>query len=576
MTPDAGYGGEARRRVGRQLALSIAVLIGCVLSASLLELFRFPGRLAWLLALDGAIAAVAVGAVLISRAFPERSIPVAVVAVNLVGVLLNGYHAAVGSPIAVSIWTLTALLCTAALLLGWGWRAQALASIGAVFGYGLHWAGAPDTMAWLTGGVYLGWVVGLSLAGASLIDRFLQAQFRLVGQLREALACEQEARRNAEAASRAKDEFLAVVSHELRTPLTAIFGWTPLLREGRLNAEDQHRALDAIERSGRSLVQLIDDLLDVARIVSGKLRLNVRSAELGSILQAAVESMRLAAAARRLQLELQLPPQPEYVLGDPDRLQQVVWNLVSNAIKFTPTDGRVDVSLAREGSELVIRVRDNGRGIAPELLPHVFERFWQADASSTRSNAGLGLGLAIVRHLVELHGGTVSAESSPAVAGAVFCVRLPAQSAALVAAVPTLPLGTAEGFPLRGTRVLVVDDEVEAREVARRVLELQGVEVRTAGSVRQALAILAEWAPTVLVSDIAMPDEDGIALIRQVRTEEAGHGRVPALAFSALARLEDRTRALAAGYDDYLTKPIEPGQFVDRVAAAVGRVERGH
>jgi CheY-like chemotaxis protein len=282
--------------------------------------------------------------------------------------------------------------------------------------------------------------------------------------------------------------------------------------------------------------------------------------------------MRLAADAKRVQLELHLPSQPAQVLGDPDRLQQVVWNLVSNAIKFTPREGRVDVELLRDGRELVIRVRDNGRGIPADLLPHVFERFWQADATTTRRHGGLGLGLAIVRHLVELHGGTVAADSSPEVPGAVFTVRLPADPAALSMAEQPAVSDAAVARALQGVRVLVVDDESDAQEVARRALERCGVEVRTADSSQQALAILEGWAPTVLLSDIAMPDEDGYAFIRRVRSREAQHGgRLPALAFSALARAEDRKRALAAGFDGYVTKPVDLDQLVDAVASAAGR-----
>ena len=383
-----------------------------------------------------------------------------------------------------------------------------------------------------------------------------------------AYARERVARRDAEAASHAKDEFLAMASHELRTPLMPILAWPPMIRDGRLDADEQCRALDAIERSGRSLVQLIDDLLDVSRIVSGRLRLAVRPAEVGPIVQAAVESMRPAADAKGVRLDLRLPAAQAYVSGDPDRLQQVVWNLVSNAIKFTAPGGRVEVDIVREGGFVTIHVRDNGRGIGEQLLPHVFEPFWQADATTTRRHGGLGLGLAIVRHLVELHGGTVTVESDGPAQGATFSVRLPA-AAVLPRAAERPARGGLAPRVLDGIRVLVVDDEADAQEVARRILELCGVEVRTAANTKEALAILEDWAPTVLVSDIAMPEEDGYAFIRRLRVREAAHGgHVPALAFTALARAEDRSRALAAGFDGYVAKPVDPMEFVDAVAAA--------
>jgi PAS domain S-box-containing protein len=688
------YRAEVRQRVATRAPAALAVLVACAATGTLLEVYRFPERRIWILALDATFLAIAAGTLALLRALPERRIGIGIVAVNVLGLILNGYHALVGAPVAVCLWTLTGLLCSSALFLGWGWRAQALASLGALFGYALQLPGdGSAVLSWVTGGVYLGWVLGLSILGAELIDRYLGTQFQLVSTLQEresrlqsyfdlalvgtailsrdrtllevneelcrilghrpevllgapwatfvppedratdmalftrvlggelsaashecgllrqdgasihasisvralpgplgradhlivvvqdlterrraeqereaALAREQAARREVEAASRAKDEFLAVVSHELRTPLTPIFGWTPLLRAGHLKADEQGRALDAIERSGRSLAQLIDDLLDVSRIVSGKLRLAVRPADLGPIVHAAVDSMRVAADAKRVRLELHLPAGPEYVLGDPDRLQQIVWNLVSNAIKFTDPQGRVEVDLTRDADDVVIRVRDNGRGIDQRLLPHVFERFWQADTTTARRHGGLGLGLAIVRHLVELHGGTVAVESPGPEQGAVFSVRLPATSAS-----PAAEPHSVDHAPrtLAGVRVLVVDDETDAQDVVRCALELHGVEVRTAGNTTQALAILEGWAPTVLVSDIAMPDEDGYALIRHVRTREAAHGgHVPALAFTALARAEDRLRVLAAGFDGYVSKPVDPAQLVDAVAAA--------
>ena len=671
------------------------MLLACTACGTILEVVRFADRRLALFALDATIAAVILGSLLLLRRHPQLSIAVGIAAVNLVGLALNGYHLTIGAPVAVSIWTLTGLLCAAAFLLGWGWRPQLLASVGAASGYCLLLFGTEAAVSWLAGSVYLAWVIGLSVAGAELISRYLAAQFELVGRLseresrlqsyfdlalvgtailsphgrvlevnnelcrilgyssdellgtswnalileeerqadqelldriaagaipagwregglstkhgdaihaaislralpgplgqadhlivvvqdlterrraeqqrEEALVREQTARRDAEAASRAKDEFLAMVSHELRTPLTTILGWPPLLRAGRLSGEDQRHAFDAIERSGRSLAQLIDDLLDVSRIVSGKLRLAVETTDLGAALQGALDSMRLAADAKRVQLQLSLPPRPEYVLGDRDRLQQVLWNLISNAIKFTPTQGHVGVELRREDDSAVIRVRDNGNGIDPELLPHVFERFWQADATTTRRHGGLGLGLAIVRHLVELHGGTVAVDSPGLGRGAVFTVRLPRAAAPTAAAAEDRGAVDPTMQALRGMRVLVVDDELDAQEVARRALELYGVEVRTAASTSEALAILERWSPAVLVSDVAMPDEDGIALIRRLRRREAEHGgHLRALAFTALARAEDRSRLLAGGFDGYVAKPVDPSELADAVAA---------
>jgi len=384
----------------------------------------------------------------------------------------------------------------------------------------------------------------------------------------EALLRERAARRDAEAASRAKDEFLAIVSHELRTPLTPILGWTPMLRAGLLDESDRARALASIERSAHVLHQLIDDLLDVSRIISGKMHLSVRQTEMRSVVEAAVESMRPTAAIKGVRLEMHVDPGLEHVSGDPDRLQQVVWNLVSNAIKFTEPGGRVDVEVERRDGFVETRVRDTGKGIESRLLPHVFERFWQAEGGTTRRHGGLGLGLAIVRHLVELHGGTVAADSAGIGRGTTFTVRLPA-IAAIAQERPSLaPLGTLR--LLEGVRALVVDDEGDAQDMARRALELCGVEVRTADSVEQAMRVLDTWTPAVLVSDIAMPHEDGFALIRRVRErEETLGGHLAAVAFTALSRPEDRSRLLAAGFDGYVAKPVDPTQLVDAVAIAV-------
>jgi PAS domain S-box-containing protein len=384
----------------------------------------------------------------------------------------------------------------------------------------------------------------------------------------------------AQEANRLKDEFLATVSHELRTPLTAILGWAHLLRGGRLEGESAGKALDTIERNARAQAQLIDDLLDVSRIVTGKLRLYVVPVSPHTFIDAAVEVVRPAAEAKGVRLQKLIDTGVETVMGDPARLQQVVWNLLTNAVKFTPRGGRVQVRLERVNSQVEIAVADTGAGIPPEFLPHVFERFRQADQKTTRHHGGLGLGLAIVRHLVELHGGTISAESGGAGHGATFTVSLP---------VAPLHLWEREGERVRpatrdtlpsyecperldGLRVLVVDDEPDARELLSVGLGQCGAEVTVASSAREALEALAEVKPHVLVSDIGMPEEDGYELIRRVRalSAEAG-GEVPAVALTAYARTEDRLRALREGYQMHVAKPVELAELVAVMSSLLRR-----
>jgi PAS domain S-box-containing protein len=394
---------------------------------------------------------------------------------------------------------------------------------------------------------------------------------------------EQRARAEAEEGNRIKDEFLATVSHELRSPLNAILGWVKLLRESRLGEADEARALETVERSARTQSRIIDDLLDVSRIISGKLLLKVRPIEPARIIVAAVEGLRPAAEAKSLSLDISLDGGAAVVLGDSDRVQQLVWNLVGNAIKFTPRGGRVGVRLERVGTDAQITVSDTGAGIKPEFLPHVFDRFRQADGSSTRHQGGLGLGLAIVRHLVELHGGTVQVDSLGEGQGASFTVRLP------LAVQPddTENEDRIEGFDgdgallniypqLAGLRVLVVDDDADARDLVAAILNQSDADIRTAGSTREALEILAksdEWPPDVLVSDIEMPGADGYALIRQVRaTDSERGGRLPAVALTAYTRVEDRMRALAAGFQTHLSKPVEPADLLTVIAGLTGRL----
>ena len=370
----------------------------------------------------------------------------------------------------------------------------------------------------------------------------------------------------AEEANRLKDDFLSTVSHELRTPLNAILGWTWLLGGGSLDGEARARAIATIERNARAQGQIIDDLLDVSRIVTGKLLLVRRPVVLAEVIEAALDAVRPAAAAKGIRLDLLLAPGAA-VQGDASRLQQVAWNLLSNAVKFTPAGGRVEVAVEPRGDQVELRVSDTGAGIAAPFLPHVFDRFRQADSSSTRAHGGLGLGLAIVRHLVELHGGTVAAESPGPGRGATFRVRLPAADGAQAGA-PEAGEGLSTNA-LQGLRILVVDDEPDAREVIAAVLGSYGAEVRAGGSTDQGLALLESAPPDVLVADLGMPGRDGYDLIRTIRT--GPHAALPALALSAYAGDADRRRALAAGYQVHLAKPALPEELAATVALLAGR-----
>jgi signal transduction histidine kinase/ActR/RegA family two-component response regulator len=390
----------------------------------------------------------------------------------------------------------------------------------------------------------------------------------------------EEARAKAEEADRAKDQFLAMVSHELRTPLSPILAWSRMLKTGKLTEDRERRAVEAIERNASTQAQLIEDLLDVSRIVTGKLRLDVRPIAPGKVVETAVDSLRPSADAKHIRLQLVLDPNAGMVLGDPDRLQQVVWNLVSNAIKFTPKGGRVHVALERVNSHAELSVTDTGRGIAPELLPHVFERFWQADGGIQRRHGGLGLGLAIVRHLVEAHGGEVSAHSDGLERGTVFVVKLPVMVTTEYATHPARQHPSARGkalvsdlVSLEGRRALVVDDEPDSNEVVAALLTSRGAEVRVAASAEQALAILDRWRPDVIVSDIGMPEEDGYSFIGRVRARppEKG-GCIPAVALTAYARVEDRVQILTAGFQMHVAKPVDPSELVTVVASVAGRI----
>jgi signal transduction histidine kinase/ActR/RegA family two-component response regulator len=384
------------------------------------------------------------------------------------------------------------------------------------------------------------------------------------------------AREAAEAGNRAKDEFLALLSHELRTPLNAVYGWARMLRTGQVSAERSQRALDAIVRNADAQVQMIDDLLDVSRVIAGKMRLDVRSVHLKAVVEDALDAVRPAAEAKGIRLQSVLDPRAGPIIGDPARLQQVVWNLLTNAVKFTGKGGRVQVHVQRINSHVEIVASDTGRGIDPDILPFIFDRFRQADSSSTRAHGGLGLGLALVKHLVELHGGTVVAQSGGAGKGATFIVKLPVAIASIVEAVPrvhpTVPMRGApsRGVRLNGVRVLVVDDDEDALELAAAILTAKGARVRTCPSAAAALATIHEWHPDVLVSDIEMPDEDGYSLIRKVRRFESADAKIPAVALTAYGRIQDRMASLTAGYNMHVPKPVDPGELTTIIASLVG------
>jgi len=387
---------------------------------------------------------------------------------------------------------------------------------------------------------------------------------------------EQLLRAEAEELSRLKDEFLATMSHELRTPLNAIFGWITLLRTGRLDESTEARALETIERNARAQKRLIEDLLDVSRVVTGKVTLELAAVEPRRVVEAAVETMLPAAQAKGISVSVQLDTAGT-LRGDFARLQQVVCNLLSNAIKFTPTGGNIEVELVRRDAEAEITVRDSGQGIKPEFLPYVFDRFRQEDGSISRRHGGLGLGLAIVQHLVELHGGTVSAASAGEGRGASFTLRIPVRSAAPVAVPDPAPEAQAAAR-LAGLHVLVVDDDPAARELIARILEGYGARVSLAGSGAAALTLLFERRPHVLLADLGMPEMDGYALIEQVRALDPGlGGRVPAVAVTGYAAAQDRLRALHAGYQNHIAKPVEPAELaavITSVATSAGQLRR--
>jgi PAS domain S-box-containing protein len=419
------------------------------------------------------------------------------------------------------------------------------------------------------------------IIGASKIARDISDRKQAEREHAQLLAREKLARAQAEEASRLKDEFLATISHELRTPLNAILGWSRMLRDGKLNPGASAQALEVVVRNAGIQSQLIEDLLDVSRIISGKLRLDADPVELALVIQSALDSVRPAAEAKCINLQSTLAHDVAPIRGDASRLQQVAWNLLSNAIKFTPKGGSIQITLARVQSHAEIVVSDTGQGIKREFLPYVFDRFRQADATSTRTHGGLGLGLAIVRHLVELHGGSVAAESPGEGQGATFTVKLPLMALRKEETYKKPVLSNMEKgeMPvldsppsLEGIRVLVVDDEADTRLLLTEVLERCSAEVRVAASAREALMIVNEWLPSIIVSDIGMPEEDGYTFIKKIRAlKNAEVSKIPAVALTAYARTQDRLRALASGYQMHVAKPIEPMELVIVVASLVDR-----
>ena len=421
-------------------------------------------------------------------------------------------------------------------------------------------------------------IAACAIGAAVVVAAGLRARIvKLSEHYESLLATADEQSRRAEQASRVKDEFLATLSHELRTPLNSILGWARLLASGKLNQAQSMRAVGSIDRAGWAQSRLIENLLDVSRIAEGRLQISPRPTDIIPIVHAAIDMVRPAAELKRLTMRAEVDPTLGPINADPDRLHQVIWHLVSNAVKFTPADGVVDVHVKLLPGELRLIVRDTGVGFPPEMAEQLFQQFRQGETGTTRQYGGLGLGLAIVRHVVEQHGGRVTAHSAGVNQGAAFEVRLPMSPAAVPVIGQSTPV---EPVPmLRGLSILVVDDNADDREFVRTSLEHFGAVVRTAASAQEARERFRSDRPDVVVSDLMMPNEDGLELIRQIRAmdERSGHS-TPAAALSALARTEDRRRALNAGYQMHVTKPIDPFELastIERLAASHG-ARAGH
>ncbi|HTV25745.1 MAG TPA: ATP-binding protein [Polyangiaceae bacterium] len=454
----------------------------------------------------------------------------------------------------------------------------------------VHWAGDPNKTASLKDGAprlsprgsfalwketvqgqslpWQAWQVDVAVDAGHAVASVALKHLAVLAALNRELTATTDALR---AANLAKDEFLAILSHELRTPLSAMLGWVRLLRGGRLEPERAAHGLEVVERNAQAQAKLIEDLLDVSRIITGKMRLDVLAVNLLDVIHAAVESVRHGVEAKQITLATVLDPRAAIVMGDAARLQQVLWNLLTNAVKFTPKAGRVSVHLTRTESVADITITDNGEGIAPEFLPHVFERFRQSESGSARKHQGLGLGLAIVRHLVELHGGTVSVHSDGAGRGATFRIVLPLAPVARTNG-PATPRPSSAPMQLGGVRVLVVEDEPDARELLVMELSQCGVEARSVDNAREGLRLIQELRPDVLISDIGMPEMDGYALIAAVRQlPPASGGQTPAIALTAFGSSQDRTRAFLAGFDAHLPKPVEPDELAAVLLNLTGR-----
>jgi signal transduction histidine kinase len=424
---------------------------------------------------------------------------------------------------------------------------------------------------------------GLTLAHSDSGRHYDSSDLVLAGELarRAAVAIDnarlyelsQMERSRVEAATRAKDEFVAIVSHELRTPLNAILGWIRLMRGGSLDEAKREHAFNVIERNAEAQSQLVADLLDISRVITGKIRINPAQLDLSNVVDMAIEGLRPAAEAKQIRFDVSIDRAETILRGDGERLQQVVWNLLANAVKFTQKSGVVRVGLARVASDMELTVSDNGEGIVPSFLPHVFDSFRQSDGGASRSHGGLGIGLSIAKHIVELHGGSIEVQSEGKGRGATFVVRLPISplvsttlSVPRVRATKKQALDAALPGDLRGIRVLVVDDEPDARDLVAYVLETRGMDVRVATSVAEAMAVLAKYTPHVILSDIGMPDEDGYLLIRNIRMlPDQEKQRIPVIALTAFARNEDRTRALVDGFNLHMAKPVEPTALVRAV-----------
>ena len=408
------------------------------------------------------------------------------------------------------------------------------------------------------------------------IKRDITARKTTEAKLAQLLLRERSARADAEKANRLKDEFLATLSHELRTPLNAVIGWSRILKAGRLDNESSTHAIEVIERNAWAQKQIIEDILDVSRVITGKLQLHLGPVNLISVVNAALDAVRPALEAKDIRIETAFQEDLKVIAGDVDRLQQVVWNLLSNASKFTPGGGTVGVCISQDETYAQIEVRDSGPGIAADFLPHVFERFRQADGSTTRTHGGLGLGLAIVRHLVELHGGLIAAENVTAGTGAIFTVKLPLPSSEL--SVETVPPTTrvdqnVSEVDLENVRILVVEDELDALDLITIDLTEHGAKVRGAASATEALELLQTDQFDLMISDIGMADTDGYNLIRQVRDLEGDKSEhIPAIALTAYARTQDRVRAIAAGYNSHVAKPVDIRELVTVVKCLTGKI----